>query len=45
MNLINLRAFFCRSNVRIVIFGTVTGGVLQILSKRYFKNNPEFLKY
>lgn len=44
MNLISLRLFFCRSDVRIVIFGTVTGGVLQILSKRYLKNHPEFLK-
>ena len=44
MNLINLRVFFCRSDVRIIIFGTVTGGVLQILSKRYLKNHPEFLK-
>lgn len=44
MNLVSLRLFFCRSDVRIVIFGTVTGGVLQILSKRYLKNHPEFLK-
>lgn len=44
MNLITLKVFFCRSEVRIIIFGTVTGGVLQILSKRYLKNHPEFLK-
>lgn len=39
-----LRAFFCRSDVRIVIFGTITDGVVQILSKRYLKNHPELLK-
>ena len=44
MNLITLKVFFCRSDVRIIIFGTVTGGVLQILSKRYLKNHSEFLK-
>jgi hypothetical protein len=26
-----------------MIFGTVTGGVLQILSKRCLENHPEFL--
>lgn len=36
--------FFGRSDVRIIIFGTVTGGVLQILFKRYIKNHPEFFK-
>ena len=44
MNLINVKVFFCRSDVRIIIFGTVTGGLLQILAKRYLKNHPEFLK-
>jgi len=44
MNLIGLKIFFLRNDVRIVIFGTVTGGVLQFLSKRYLKNHPEFLK-
>ena len=44
MNLINVKVFFCRSDVRIIIFGTIMGGVLQILSKRYLKNHPEFLK-
>ena len=42
MNFYTLKVFFCRSDVRIIIFGTVTGGVLQILSKRYLKNHPEF---
>lgn len=44
MNLINVRLFFWRREVRIIIFGTVTGGILQILSRRYLKNHPEFLK-
>ena len=44
MNLITVKLFFCRSDVKIIIFGTVTGGVLQSLSKRYLKNHPEFLK-
>ena len=44
MNLINVRLFFCRSDVRIIIFGTATGAILQILSRRYLKNHPEFLK-
>lgn len=44
MNLYFLKVFFCRNDVRIVIFGTVTGGILQILSKRYLKNHPELLE-
>lgn len=44
MNLVNVKIFFCRSDVRIIIVGTVTGGVLQMLAKRYLKNHPEFLK-
>ena len=44
MILTNVKVFFCRRDVRIIIFGTITGGVLQSLSKRYLKNNPEFLK-
>lgn len=44
MNLISLKVFFCRSDVRITIFGTLTGRALQILSKIYRKNHPEFLK-
>jgi len=44
MVLTTVKAFFCRSDVKIIIFSTITGGVLQILSKRYLKNHPEFLK-
>ena len=43
MILTNVKVFFCRSDVKIIIFGTITGGILQILSKRYLKNHPEFL--
>ena len=42
--MLNLKVFFCRSDVRTIIFGTVIGGVLQILAIRYLKNHPEFLK-
>lgn len=42
MNLVSVKLFFCRSDVRIIIVSTVTGGILQILSKRYLKNHPEF---
>ena len=40
----NLKMFFYRSDVRIIIVGTVTGGLLQILAKKYIKNHPKFLK-
>lgn len=43
MSLTSLKVFFCRSDVRIVIVCTVTGGVLQVLSKRYLKSHPELL--
>ena len=43
MILTNVKVFFCRSDVRIIIFGTITGGIFQTLSKRYLKNHPEFL--
>ena len=44
LNLATIKLFFNRSDVRIIIFGTATGAILQILSKRYLKNHPEFLK-
>ena len=44
MNLTPIKVFFCRSDVRIIIFGTVTGGVLQILARRYIKKHPELFK-
>lgn len=44
MYLIKIKLFLCRDDVRIIIIGTATGTTLQILSKRYRKNHPEFLK-
>ena len=44
MNLTALKFFFCRNDVKIVIICTVTGGILQVISKRYLKSHPEFLK-
>ncbi len=44
MNLTSLKIFFCRNDVKIVIICTVTGGILQVLSKQYLKSHPEFLK-
>ena len=39
-----LKKFLCRNDVKIVIIWTVTGGILQVLSKQYLKSYPEFLK-
>lgn len=44
MNLTALKIFFCRNDVKIVVICTVTGGILQVLSKQYLKSHPEFLK-
>jgi len=44
MNLTSLKIFFCRNDVKIFIICTVTGGILQVLSKQYLKSHPEFLK-
>lgn len=44
MNLTSLRMIFCRNDVKIVIICTVTGGILQVISKRYLKSHPEFLE-
>ena len=44
MNLTSLKFFFYRNDVRIIIVCTVTGGILQVLSKLYLKSHPEFLK-
>lgn len=46
MNLISVKLFFCRREIRLILFGTLTGGVLQILARRYIRNHPEeFLEY
>ena len=44
MNLTSLKLVFYRNDVRILIICTVTGGILQVLSKQYLKSHPEFLK-
>ena len=44
MNLTSLKFFFCRNDVKIVIICTVTGAILQVISKQYLKSHPEFLK-
>lgn len=44
MNLTSLKFFLCRNDVKIVIICTVTGGILQVLSKQYLKSYPEFSK-
>lgn len=44
MNLISLKAFFCRNDVKIAFLCALTGGILQILSKQYLKSHPEFLE-
>lgn len=44
MNLTSLKFFFCRNDVKIIIICTVTGGILQVISKRYLKSHPEFLE-
>ena len=44
MNFTSLKVFFCRNNVKIFIICTVTGGILQVISKLYLKSHPKFLK-
>lgn len=39
-----LKTVLCRKEIKCLIIGGVTGGVLQILSRRYLKNHPEFLE-
>jgi hypothetical protein len=44
MNLISLKVFLCRTDVKIVVICTLTGGILQVLSNQYLKSYPEFSK-
>nr|YP_009029129.1 hypothetical protein [Cylindrotheca closterium]AGH28660.1 hypothetical protein [Cylindrotheca closterium] len=44
MILTHIKMFFGRSDVKIIIFSTLTGGALQFLSKKYLANHPELLK-
>lgn len=42
MNLTSLRALLCRTDVRIIIICTATGGILQVVARKYIKSHPEF---
>jgi hypothetical protein len=44
MDLIFLRNLLRRKDIKIIVIGTVGGGVLQIICRRYIKNNPEFFE-
>lgn len=44
MDLTFLRILLCRKEIKIIIISTVTGGVLQIICRRYIKSHPEFLE-
>ena len=41
MNLLSIKMFLSRNDVKILIVCTAAGGILQILSKNYIKKNPE----
>lgn len=42
MDLLTLKMFLCRKDVKIFIIFTATGKILQELSRRYIEKNPEF---
>ena len=44
MNLTTLKIFLRRNDVRIIIICTLSGGILQVISKQYLKRHPEFLR-
>ena len=44
MNKTFLRSLLRRKNIKMIVIATVSGGVLQIICRRYIKNNPEFLE-
>lgn len=44
MNLFTLKVFLCRKDVKIFVFCTITGGVMQVIANEYLKRHPEFLK-
>ena len=43
MILTHVKVFLCRRELKIIIFSTITGGILQILCKKYVKNDTEVL--
>jgi hypothetical protein len=44
MDLTFLRILWSRKEIKIIFITTVTGGVLQIICRRYIKNHPEFFE-
>jgi hypothetical protein len=44
MNLTFLKILLDRKEIKIIVITTVTGGVLQIICRRYIKNHPEFFE-
>ena len=43
MNLTFLKNFLARNDVKLLIMGTLTGGILQLAAREYLKRHPEFL--
>lgn len=43
MNLTSIKIFLCRNDVKLIVISTVTGGILQVVSKQYLKRHPELL--
>ena len=44
MDLTFLRILLSRNEIKIIVITTVTGGVLQIICRRYIKNHPKLLE-
>ena len=44
MNITFLKNLLSRTDINIIIIGTATGGILQIISSKYLKNHPNFLE-
>lgn len=44
MDLVSIRIFLFRKEIRMILFGTAIGGILQIICREYIKRHPEFLK-
>jgi len=44
MILTYIKIFLCRNDVKIILVSTVTDEIVQIISKKYLKNHPEFLE-
>lgn len=44
MDLTFIRSLLYRKDIKIIVITTISGGVLQIICRRYMKSHPEFLK-